>query len=32
MSTQYDVIIIGCGEAGLYAAYQLIQKTKDLKL
>ena len=27
----YDVIIIGAGPGGIFAAYELIQKTKNLK-
>ena len=28
----YDVIIIGAGPGGIFAAYELIQKTKNLKI
>jgi hypothetical protein len=30
MSTRADVAIIGCGEAGIFAAYELTQKRPDL--
>ena len=29
---KYDVIVVGCGEAGLYAAYELIQKAPGIKV
>ena len=28
----YDVIIIGAGPGGIFSAYELMQKNKDLKL
>ncbi|MBQ1756725.1 MAG: NAD(P)/FAD-dependent oxidoreductase [Erysipelotrichaceae bacterium] len=32
MAQHYDTVIIGCGEAGLYAAYELVQKAPDNKI
>ena len=32
MTEHFDTIIIGCGEAGLYAAYELIQKAEDMNI
>lgn len=32
MTQHYDTVIIGCGEAGLYAAYELIQRAPDNKI
>ena len=32
MDNRYDAIIIGCGEAGLYAAYELLQQAKDMRI
>ncbi len=32
MSTLYDVIIIGAGPGGIYAAYELMQKNSSLKV
>ena len=32
MKKEYDVIIIGCGEAGIYAGYELSLKAPDLKI
>ena len=29
---KYDVIIVGCGEAGLYAAYELLQKAPEARI
>ncbi len=28
----YDVLIVGAGPAGLFTAYELISKNKDLKV
>ena len=28
----YDVVIIGAGPAGLFSAYELIEKNKNLKI
>ncbi len=32
MSTNYDVVILGCGEAGIFAAYELARLKPDLKV
>ena len=32
MNQVYDVIIIGCGEAGIYAGYELSLKNPSLRL
>ena len=32
MNQRYDVIIIGCGEAGIYAGYELSLKNPSLKI
>ena len=32
MRNAYDVIIIGAGPGGIFAAYELMQKKTDLKL
>ena len=32
MNQMYDVIIIGCGEAGIYAGYELSLKNPSLKI
>ena len=32
MSTSYDVIILGCGETGIFAAYELSKLRPDLKV
>ena len=32
MNQVYDVIIIGCGEAGIYAGYELSLKNPSLKI
>ena len=32
MSTHYDVIILGCGEAGIFAAYELAHSRPSLKV
>ena len=32
MPTTYDVAILGCGEAGIFAGYELIHKTPGLKI
>ena len=29
---KYDVIIIGAGPGGIYSAYELIKKNKDVKI
>ena len=29
---KYDVIIVGAGPAGIYCAYELIEKNADLKV
>ncbi len=30
--SKFDTVIIGCGEAGIYAAYQLCKKSPDMKI
>ena len=32
MKKHYDTVIIGCGEAGLYAAYELLQLCPDIRI
>ena len=32
MSERYDVAIIGCGEAGIYAGYELMRRNPELKV
>ncbi len=32
MSAKYDVIILGCGEAGIFAAYELAHSAPGLKV
>ncbi len=32
MSKQYDVVILGCGEAGIFAAYELARLRPELKV
>ena len=32
MNERYDVAIIGCGEAGIYAGYELMRRNPELKL
>ena len=32
MSERYDVAIIGCGEAGIYAGYELMKQNPGLKV
>ena len=32
MNTQYDVAIIGCGEAGIFAGYELMHRNPGLKV
>ena len=32
MSTRYDVAIIGCGEAGIFAGYELMRLCPSLKV
>ena len=31
MNTRYDVAIIGCGEAGIFAGYELMHRHPGLK-
>ena len=32
MNPMYDVVILGCGEAGIFAAYELARLHPDLKI
>ena len=32
MNAMYDVVILGCGEAGIFAAYELAHSRPDLKV
>ena len=32
MNSRYDVAILGCGEAGIFAAYELMRKNPGLKV
>lgn len=32
MEKNYDVIIIGAGPGGIFCAYELLEKNKDLKV
>ena len=32
MSERYDVVILGCGEAGIFAAYELAHRNPGLKM
>ena len=32
MNERYDVAIIGCGEAGIYAGYELMRRNPELKV
>ena len=32
MNTRYDVAILGCGEAGIFAGYELMHRRPDLKV
>ena len=32
MNTRYDVAIIGCGEAGIFAGYELMHRNPGLKV
>ena len=32
MTSNYDVIILGCGEAGIFAAYELAHLRPELKV
>ena len=32
MNTRYDVAIIGCGEAGIFAGYELMRRHPALKV
>ena len=32
MNTRYDVAILGCGEAGIFAGYELMHRNPNLKV
>lgn len=32
MNSKYDVAIIGCGEAGIYAGYELLKRSPDINI
>ena len=32
MNTRYDVAILGCGEAGIFAGYELMHRSPGLKV
>ena len=32
MNTRYDVAILGCGEAGIFAGYELMHRNPGLKV